>query len=508
MIEYQPTSAVVRPAVARSAGLSSKMIISVIFFCLVVGHLAIKTYFPSIVINAGGAVLVASAYYWVLFVKKDPFALLVILFISSQFLYANNQGGLFNLAAFLVLLPYILTRNLNETRQPRDALLITLVLTLFIANLVGLIVRNPVGLVLRIQYAAAFSAFIMAFLLASSIRLDAQRIRKLVTVLGFFVLYNFAVSLNQHYSIIKIETPLLGLDDTLFYTATNAFGTFRSASANGQYAMIIFAFLVPLLSSTASRMQLGIKPIYIFGICFLCMATTVLANMRAAAAFIVLLTIFYTVMFGLFYRKSFRYTKYLNRFTVAAVLFLVVFGTVIGVQNIAEDFREAAVARVEDGDVLNRGIAWDYGMSLLTSRSWVIGYGHGGPESNLLATGAVRTATGLKGGGHLHNLYLMLPIVYGWIGAFAFVTLYATVLLRSVMIVKNFSFDNFYVVLNLAFMVSTGVWMLDEIKSGNIVQSVNFPMISFIWLGWVVAAQRTLRYSNQQARMQSISDAQ
>ena len=427
-----------------------------------------------------------------------------MLFICSQFLYANNQGGLFNLAAFLVLLPYLLTKKYNETRHPSDPMLVTCLIVLFFSNLVGLIVRNPVGVLLRVQQAAAFSGFLMAFILACNMRMDWQRIRKLVNVIAFFVVYNFVVSLNHHYSLIKIETPLLGLDESVFYAGSNAFGTFRSASANGQYAMVIFAFIVPLLSSTAARAQLRLSPLIYGFVCMLCMALTILANMRAAAAFIVLLTILYSVTFGLFYRKSFRYTKYLNRFTVAAVIFLMAFGTVIGVQNIAADFQIAAQATDEEiwsGEVFNRLGAWDFGLNLLSERSWVIGYGHGGKESNLIATGAVRTSMGWRGGGHLHNLYLMLPIIYGWIGAFAFVALYIAVLSRSFLIIKNFSFNNLDVVVNLAFAVSTFFWMVDEIKSGNIVQDINFAMISFIWLGWVVAAQRTLKYNNRMKRM-------
>jgi O-antigen ligase len=290
----------------------------------------------------------------------------------------------------------------------------------------------------------------------------------------------------------------LGLDESIFYEAENAFGTFRSATANAQYAMVIFAFIIPLLSSTAARTQLKLNSMIYIGICLVCMSLTVLANMRAAAAFVGLLTIMYSVMFAVFYRRSFRYAKYLNRFSIAAVVFLLGFGTIIGVQNITEDFQEASNASSEQvlsGAVFNRLGAWQLGLDLLSRKSWIIGYGHGGTESNMIATGAVRTASGWKGGGHLHSLYLMLPLLYGWIGSFAFMGLFLVPLARAFRIIRKLSFDNLGVVVNLGFFVSIGIWLLDEIKSGSMVQSMNFTMLAFIWLGWAVAAQRTLRFN-------------
>ena len=70
MIEYQPAHPAVGAEVARSAGLSSKKIIIAVFMCLIAGHLAIKAYFGSVVINAAGIVLVSAVFYWILYVKK------------------------------------------------------------------------------------------------------------------------------------------------------------------------------------------------------------------------------------------------------------------------------------------------------------------------------------------------------------------------------------------------------------------------------------------------------
>ena len=77
--------------------------------------------------------------------------------------------------------------------------------------------------------AAAFSGILLAFYVASSLRLTDARLRQFLIVVGVMTAYNFVVSLNQHYGFLAVDTPLLGLTRELFYATTNAYGTFGSA---------------------------------------------------------------------------------------------------------------------------------------------------------------------------------------------------------------------------------------------------------------------------------------
>ena len=309
--------------------------------------------------------------------------------------------------------------------------------------------------------------------------------------------YNFAVSMNQHYAVLQIETPLLGLTRELFYATTNAFGTFSSASANGQYAMMMLALVLPLLAASTSREALKLSPFHFVPVAVALGLTLILANMRAAALEAVLIVVIYTMMFTLLHRRSFRNAKYVNMASAAVVIVLATVGVWFNLDNIADDFREVEVreaSSIESGQALNRLGPWRYGWERLERESWWLGYGHGNDLSNHIAWGGRAMSTGgVAGGGHLHNLYLALPMMFGWFGALAYVLLWLVVVFRLLAAVNRHGFASIVGVTCLGFLVSIGFFLLDEIKSGNAVQTINYAMVCWIWLALGLAAQRSLR---------------
>jgi len=236
----------------------------------------------------------------------------------------------------------------------------------------------------------------------------------------------------------------------------------------------------------------------------MCASLLVLANMRAAALASAMMVALYMIMFSTVYRQSFKYAKYMNRFAIVLLVFLVFFGTVVGLQNISADFAEVAIDNSSDmisGESLNRLGPWQAGLTNLSERSWIIGYGHGTTESNRLAWGGLQLSSGrFIGGGHFHNLYLALPTLYGWLGSIAYVCLFFTIVFRLYRSVRKYSFDRVTVVLALGLLVSSGLFLLDEIKSGHAVQYFNLPMLFFIWFGLGLATVRTIKADFREMR--------
>jgi O-antigen ligase len=480
-------------------------IILTIVLCLLAGHLAIRTYFASFAINVIGLGLVAVILGRVLFIKKDVFAFVVAIFFLSCFQYANHQGGLFNLVAFLLGSLYLLLQSNGRETGARDPRINALVIILIASDFLGLLVRNPMPPYVIVLQGATFTAYMLMFVIAGHVNLTEARLRKLLIVSATFVVFNFVVSLNNHYGTVLLDTPLLGLTPELFYAAENAFGTFGSASSNGQYAMMMLALLAPLVSATASKSALHVRLLIYVPVLALCGLTIVLANMRAAAVEAVVIVAIYFMMFSTAYRRFFRNSKYLNMASVAAGVFLVFAGVWVGLQNIERDFRAVeigSVKAVESGEALNRGSAWQVGMQALENGNWWIGYGLGNGKSNLIASGGKWVGTGemdpllrpgeIIGGGHFHNLYLQLPTLYGWVGAVVYVLLYLVVVFRLFRAVRRYSLGSLTVVACLGFLMSLAFFLLDEVKSGNAVQTISYGMISWIWLGLGLAAWRTL----------------
>ena len=61
------------------------------------------------------------------------------------------------------------------------------------------------------------------------------------------------------------------------------------------------------------------------------------------------------------------------------------------------------------------------------------------------------------------------------------------------------------VVASLGFLMSVVFFLLDEFKSGNAVQTINYPMIVWIWLGLANAAVKTLRVELMAAATKDVS---
>jgi O-antigen ligase len=156
-------------------------------------------------------------------------------------------------------------------------------------------------------------------------------------------------------------------------------------------------------------------------------------------------------------------------------------------------------------------------MQALETGNWWIGYGLGNGKSNLIASGGKWVGTGemdpllrpgeIIGGGHFHNLYLQLPTLYGWVGAVVYVLLYLVVVFRLFRAVRRYSLGNLTVVACLGFLMSLAFFLLDEVKSGNAVQTISYGMISWIWVGLGLAAWRTLMADVAAARLRRSTPA-
>lgn len=489
-------SGAARTAVSSARPLGALQTLVTIGACLIIGHLAIRTFFPSVAVNAIGLVLVTLILFWVLFLRRDTFGFVLCVLGCSFFVYAPNQGGLFNVVAGVLGAGYLLLPSGNaELRRPDPAVAV-LASLLFVSNLLGLLIRNPLPMTDIITHAVAFGGILLMMLIASRLELTEARLRRFLIVAGCLMAYNFAVSLNHQYSFVQIPTPLLGLNETLFYQASNAFGVFGSASANGQFAMMVLVVMIPMGCATAARF-LRVTPLFFVAVGLLLLLTLVMANMRAAALEAVFAIVMYLYIFLVRNRRSFRRGYHLAIVSIIATLFLAAFGAVVGLQNLEKDLAEVETAQVGgliSGEDINRGSVWRYAWNVVTEGSWLIGYGHGNMISNYLAWGGKLQPGGMVvGGGHLHNLYLALPPLYGWVGAIAYVLLFLLVAARLAGIVWKYRPDRLPVVACLGFFMSLSLFLLDEVKSGNAVQSINYAMLAWIWLGLSLAAVRTAR---------------
>jgi O-antigen ligase len=459
--------------------------------CLLIGHIALKTFFPSILINLVAIAFIGLILFHVLNNRRDVFGFIMIIYLCSHFQYTPNQGGLFNLLAFALATFYLLRFRVHETIG-QDLGMQALLWVLIICNVLGWVLVTPASVSKVVLGAASFLGYMLMFYIASNIRIDATRLRSFLIVLCVIVLYNFVVSLNHTYSVIKLVTPLLGLGPNTLYATTNAFGVFANGTINGEYNMMMFAFLIPFLQPAVLRRELDLKLILFFLVALLCAVTVVLSNSRGSAIMVALIVVFYGFLFSVRYRRVHGVLKNLNLILLTGVLILSLAGAYLGFADLMGDLlkvHDVSLAGVVSGKDLNRFGVWQFGWHRLMQDNWLIGYGHGVPEVNSIAeSGSVHTS-----GTHLHNLYLILPMLYGWIGAGAYLSLFIITVARLLRVVRNYDARNYLVAFCMGMLVAWIGFFAEEFISGVMIQENHYPMIIWILLGLSNAAVKSIR---------------
>lgn len=82
-------------------------------------------------------------------------------------------------------------------------------------------------------------------------------------------------------------------------------------------------------------------------------------------------------------------------------------------------------------------------------------------------------------------------MLYGWFETVAYLSLLFVTTVRLLRALKPFDFDRLMVDTHLSFLMTLLFFLLDEYKSGNAIQSINYPFFILVWLGFAIAAVRT-----------------
>jgi hypothetical protein len=458
---------------------------------------------PNPAVGAVGFILVAGVLSYVLFSRNDTYGFVLIIYVCSHFTFAINQGGLFNLMTLGMLAALWLVKPPRERISRRDWLMTGLVVVLVLWNVLGWLFKSPVLMLPRALGAAAFLGFIIMFLVVRNLEITRERARLFFIVTFWLLLYQIIVSLNQRYMVVNWNTPLLGHyaegAGLTTYASTNAKGTLRHTELFGEYGVLLLALLIPMLSSSSMERELRLSSNLIVTMIFACLAVIMLTSSRSAAILAVLVIIGYYLFLPTGMVKA--VDKFGRQFkmvlTVGSLVALI--GVYIGWTNLTEDIGELSqftftVDSVVSGESLNRGGMFVWAWDRLMTESWFLGHGHGTFYANLWAWFGADPATSLtKTAQGLHNLYLGLPMLYGWVGSIAFLWMVLLTLYRSISSAfKNMSKKGFLIVLNVGFCVFWCVFLIDEYKI-SILRSASYHMLFWIWLGFSNALVKTIK---------------
>ncbi len=487
------------PPVAKR--LSASGILGIAFAALIIGHLLLKEYMPGAAFGVLAFLLLFLLLGYVLLRRNDAFGFVMIIYCCSHFSYADNQGGLWNLMAFGLITMHLAMGRPSERGIHRDPLVAVLLSLLVVFNVCGWILRNPVDYIERAQGAAAFLGFIAVFYVMSNVTVTPARFRAFLIVTLVMFVYQLLVALNQRHAIFNINTPMLGAYGKgigfITYGSTNAQGTLRHSELFGEYGLLFWCLLIPLLCSSAAQRELRIgstrvAAILLLGLSFIFVTSTRSAALLAAAAAVGYLAALKVMPF----RSIDRFGRQVQLGMALAVLIPLV-GTYIGVGSLGKDMGELGNSKfstesILSGEAINRAPLFEFGIRRLSGESWIIGYGCSTPRANQWAwTGRdpLRSAESIA---DLHSLYLALPMLYGWAGSAAFLWLVVLAVWRSGRASLRYRNQmTFLVPIAIGFTVMWVAFLGDQFKISAL-RNPNYHMMFWVWLGMTMAVVRTL----------------
>ncbi len=500
---------------ARARPLTATNIIAAAFLSQLAGHLLLKAYTPNVAAGAVGFLLIVLIYFYTLFIRRDPFGFILIVYINSHFSYADNQGGLWNLLTFGLLgMHLVVGRQRKRFRQP-DLLIFVLLAVFILWNVLGWFLKNPMPIVGKIQGIAVLVGFVLMFNLTRNMVITAERFRLFLVVSLFMLLYQVVVAMNQRYYLIDWNTPLIGgyseQGTTIIDGIANATGTLGHFELFGEYAVLLTCLLVPLLSSSAIQRQLDFAGNRVIVMIFACFTIVMLTSTRAAAILLVFVLVAYYLLLPARIFSAIDRVGRQFKLIVLLLLVLPVAGTYFGMSSLMSDFSDLSGVKftaesVISGAAINRGSLTTLALERIENESWWVGYGFGVPRSNGWAWFNADPARVKSSIADFHNLYLSLPMLYGWVGSMAFLALIVVTESRLVMV--SFKYrrkKTFLIVLAVGFSLFWACFLLDEFKI-SILRNPNYHMMFWIWLGLSSSVVRTIRFGGNEVFSPSQSD--
>jgi hypothetical protein len=488
-------------------GISANKLLFISALLLIVGHLLLQQYMPNIAAGAIGYLLLIIILGYVLYYRHDLFGFIMAIYICSHFSYGDGHGGLWNIVAFTVLLFYFLSgRHRPELKQPNTGINILLVIFIFF-NVAGWIFKNPMPIVPLLKGACAFIGYMLMYLVASKIEITAARIKVFLSIVFFLLLYQVAVSLIQYYALLDTGTPLvggttLGLEKTLDFGKTTGRheprGTIGHFELCSEYALLMICLSIPLLSSSTTRTEIKFNYTALSIMIFACISIIIITSMRGAFILAIVITAFYYMVFSLRIFSVFDKITQQIKIILLVIFLLPAVSIYIGVSEFEKDFsrldtKKMNVENVVSGKSINRGGLADYAIRRMESESWLIGYGSGTINSNQWAWFGIDTTKNKAPMADFHNLYVSLPMIYGWLGSLAFIGIILMTFFSLLSVTLKYrNQKSFLLVLSFGLTVMWGAFLMHEYKI-SILRNANYQMLFWIWLGLSASVVKTIK---------------
>lgn len=454
-----------------------------ILFILLIAHITVNTYVPSLIFNYVGIILVAVALKVYVDYLNDEYQALLLFFILSHFRFGATQGGLFNLVFFLVLMTSKRINLLSKVGSP----LIPFVIVVMISHILGMVIKSDATLDAYIMGSSALFSYMAVFLMLSSSRITKREFGQFVKVSSVLMVWMLLSQLNSKYAIVTISSPLVAYSQAHTIAGFVLPSIMGSSPLTAEYAFLHFTLGFGMLAFVRELQKFNISNLTLYFYVTTSLAVMILTSNRS--------TVFIgaaAVLSILLRASALRYSQSIKLWLSVLVMgfLLLQLGSFVGLDKLIDrltyvELDTISVETIETGDSINRSTAFDIGYAMMAREDWLVGYGWSTNRNNRIAWFGVDDFYRADP----HSLYFALPMLFGWIGAGALLIIVASPIIFGLLgLLRRRYISGTERDISWIFLLISILFMINEIKQGFITE--NYFFIIMFWIGISVSVQR------------------
>ncbi|NMC58323.1 MAG: hypothetical protein GYA51_02850 [Candidatus Methanofastidiosa archaeon] len=418
----------------------------------------------------------------------------MMVFVASHFKLSDLIfGGIINfIIPFALIIWSLQSGGKIDIHQKRDWLINLLLILLVISNCFGWMFKSKLQWYYLLVAIVNFCAFIIMFRYAKSMVWLESRMKILVEIICIMSVYALITAVINGFDLLDFETPLItswriGEEDIFIFGGRLFFAMVERPS--GEMGLIYFSFLFPIATSNqiASILRINRKLLWMGTVsaCVVCLIAFSKSQTILLVISSILLILAPNVLSFKFLKSRIKPLFILLSLSIVIIIsnayfnYGFIFQRFKNQPKLIENFFNNPL----EAAGTSREVSYTMGISALKRENWWIGYGYAMSRRNKIAYFGSESAVKSKIKLDFHNLYYSLPPVMGWVGGFAFISLFLIFIIRGVNLLRSKRVrENFRAVFLFAFINMMVFFLLGE-WTINAITSPHYLMMIMILLG-------------------------
>lgn len=421
------------------------------------------------------------------------------LFIGNLFIFGNEFGGVYNLAAFMALAIYFMlhrtSRFDNVTIHP--AAVQYGIIVLFVAHLVSVIFGNSFDWLSQLRAVVTFGAVLLVFYECSKIGTLQMKLADFVFMLCLSFLYLFFVSFNQKFEIIAIDFPffpMISSEIEVKLGMVRIGSTLHNFESYAEFSFSVIALLIPgLLSGTLFKFKKSLFVICLITV-FAAFVAIVWSGTRSSMILLpVLIVLVLIIMRGRIKRSVFVFLLLMfgSLFILNTHYDLVDFSAFLA-RSETLSIKDFSFMKIATGEEINRGPVFSYAIDQVVNANGVVGKGYFMTsdhyrqvhfESEVLEEGVA----------DFHNLYMSSYVLWGLAGLVGIMIIFISPLIVGWRIYRRSARNaDFKIDIILGFVLMFAFFIVNQLKI-QFIRDINYVMLMFLLLSYFNALNTSKR---------------